>query len=74
MRNKDFIANPRHVAAGENSNGFRAVTAAGSVTENPMSDLMGNGGNVNGDDWQGFKRTADATPAMTGPSKRAKGR
>jgi hypothetical protein len=70
MRRQDFIANPRNVAKGENSNGFRAVAAAGSITENPMSPIEGVGGNVNGDWWRAFPRDFDATPKMCGPSKR----
>lgn len=76
MRNQDFLANPKRVAQGSNSNGFRAVTAAGDVTENPMPRQHASyGPNVNGDDWKQFSDDVDATPRQRGPSKRlGKGR
>jgi len=71
MRRKDFIANPQRVGSGENSNGFRAVTPAEDVTENPMpKQHCGYGPNVNGTRWSQFPCDTDVTPPMVGRSKR----
>lgn len=80
MRRQDFIANPRHVAPGENSNGFRAVTAAGDVTDSPIPKQCYNWGpNMNGERWAQFPDAASDAPVVVaskvGPSKRpGKGR
>ena len=71
MRNPDFIANPCRVAKGENARGFRAVTAAENVTDNPLPRQDPKfGPNMNGDRWRGFPEDADYEPTMSCPSKR----
>ena len=73
MRNKDFIAHPDRVAHGENSHGFRAVTAAENVTQNPMPRQSPSfGENMNGERFAQFPAGADYTPDVRGTSRRLK--
>ena len=61
-RNRDFIADPSRVTGGENSLGFRAVTAAETAKDDPMPVQGMPGPAMNGAGWQRFPESVDARP------------